>query len=121
MARRFGFWVLAACLLPAAASAKDTVLSGAELLARCEGTPEMLNADRLYCKGYFEGLEDLAAHSRSRGAAAPFCVPAEGVTDDELRQAYMDWAKEHAGELKLPALNAAIAAMRTAYPCKRSE
>ena len=120
MARRFGFLFLPVCLclLPSAAMARDTVLSGRELLARCQGTPQVLNADRLYCKGYLEGIEDLAAHSRSHGAAAPFCVPAEGVTDEEMRLAYMTWAKDHAGELNLPALNAAVAALRTTYPCK---
>jgi hypothetical protein len=35
-----------------------------------------------------------------------------------MRLAYMNWAKAHTAELNLPALNAAIAAMRTAYPCK---
>ncbi|HLF58692.1 MAG TPA: Rap1a/Tai family immunity protein [Alphaproteobacteria bacterium] len=119
-ARNFGFWLVTAwALLPlSAASAKDTLLSGAELMARCQGTPEVLKSDQLYCKGYLEGIEDLATYSRGQGGSAPFCVPPEGVTDEELRESYMKWGKEHVGELTLPALNAAIAAMRTAYPCK---
>jgi len=101
----------------AAARAADTRLTGEELLARCKGTPEVLNADRLYCKGYLEGIEDLAAFSHGKGGSAPFCVPPGGVTDDQMREAYLAWAKGHVGELKLPALNAAVAALRTSYPC----
>ena len=100
--------------LPAAGLAADTNVSGAELLARCEGTPQMQKVDQLYCKGYLEGIEDYVA---AGGVAKPFCVPAGGVTDGQLRETYMAWAKANAGALTQPALTAAIAAFAAAYPC----
>jgi hypothetical protein len=119
--RTFGLLAVAAFLIfPVfAARAADTQLSGGELLARCQGTPEMLKADTLYCKGYLEGIEDLVANSKAHGGSPPFCVPPDGVTDVQLRDTYMSWAKDHAGELAQPALNAAMAALRAAYPCAK--
>ena len=114
-ARIFVGAILAAVLAaPGLALAADTNISGAELLARCEGTPQMQKVDLLYCKGYLEGIEDYVSHSEG---TTPFCVPGGGVTDDELRATYMSWAKANGGSLSQPALNAALAALAAAYPC----
>lgn len=117
-ARNFAGLVLSALLAwPAAALAADTNISGAELLARCEGTPQLLKSDQLYCKGYLEGIEDTVADARAQGRPAPFCVPASGVTDAQLRDTYMTWAKSNPGGLGQPARAAAVAAFAAAYPC----
>jgi hypothetical protein len=116
MTARIGTLGLLGFLLLSAtpAGAADTNLTGQELLVRCQGTKEMLNADTLYCKGYLEGMEDLTAETKSK----LFCPPAEGVTDEQLRQAYMTWAKANAGALGGSARAAALAALRATYPCK---
>ncbi len=117
-ARNFSALIFLGLLaLPAAALAADTALSGAELLARCEGTPQLLKSDQLYCKGYLEGIEDYVAELRAQGQAAPFCVPDSGITDAEMRDLYMSWAKANPGGLSQPARAAALAAMADAYPC----
>lgn len=116
-ARIFAGLILGGLLAAPAAWAEDTNISGAELLARCEGTPQLLKSDQLYCKGYLEGIEDYVAGVRAAGGAVPFCVPGAGVTDAQLRDAYMSWAKVNSGELSQPALTAATKALAAAYPC----
>ena len=108
------FAAMVALAMAPAARAADTALTGQELYARCIGTKEMLNSDRLYCRGYLEGMEDLTA-ARKLGL---FCPPAGGVTDEDMRQAYMAWAKANPSALGGPASAAALAALESAYPCK---
>lgn len=104
-------------VLPLSGKAMDTALVGHELMARCEGTPELKKADQLYCKGYLEALEDWAADARAHSGAAPFCVPPEGVSDEQLRLAFVSWGKANVSELRQSALKTALAALAATYPC----
>ena len=119
-ARIFGFSLIAAIAVLATAPARaiDTNISGAELLVRCQGTPALLKSDQLYCKGYLEGIEDMVAETRAQAKPAEFCVPAGGVSDDQLRQAYIAWGQANASEMRQSAREAALAALRATYPCK---
>lgn len=123
-ARFFGFCLVAAMAVLAAAPvtspawAIDTNISGAELLARCQGTPALLKSDQLYCKGYLEGIEDMIAETRAQGKPAEFCVPTGGVNEDQLRQAYITWGQANASEMRQSARDAALAALSATYPCK---
>jgi len=118
MAHAFAAGVIAALLLLSqSARAGDTALVGRDLLERCEGTPELKKADQLYCKGYLGALEDMVDDAKSRTGSAAFCVPTAGVNDEQLRQAYVVWAKTNPSELRQSALKAAMAALEATYPC----
>jgi len=119
-ARIFGFSLIAAIAVLATAPARaiDTNISGAELLVRCQGTPALLKSDQLYCKGYLEGIEDMVAETRAQAKSAEFCVPDGGVSDDQLRQAYIAWGQAHGSEMRQSAREAALAALHATYPCK---
>lgn len=118
MAYAFGAGVLTVLLVfSLSAQAGDTTAIGRDLLERCEGTPELKKTDQLYCKGYLGALEDMVADAKSQTGAAAFCVPAAGVNDEQLRQAYLAWAKTNPSELRQSALKAAMAALEATYPC----
>lgn len=120
MAQVLGAGVLSVLLvLSVSAQAADTAGIGLDLLERCEGTPELKKADQLYCKGYLGALEDMVADAKSQTGSAAFCVPAAGVNDDQLRHAYLVWAKANPSELRQSALKAAMAALEATYPCRK--
>ena len=120
MAYAFGAGVLTVLLVfSLSAQAADTAGIGRDLLERCEGRPEFKIPDQFYCKGYLGALEDMVADAKSRTGSAAFCVPAAGVNDEQLRQAYLVWAKANPSELRQSALKAAMAALEATYPCGR--
>lgn len=110
-------FLLVLLVLPHSAKAADTAIVGHELMARCEGTPELMKADQLYCKGYLEAVEDMTTDAKTHSDSAAFCVPPAGVTDEQLRQAFISWGKANVSELRQSALKAAMAALIATYPC----
>ncbi len=92
------------------------ILSGLELLERCESDP---GERRGSCVGYLLGVAQVMTISEKSGGHQQACIPqGTGITWNQLRLIYIDWAKRNPAELHYGAVFIAKAAIQEAFPCE---
>ena len=66
------------------------------------------------CEQYLRGFTDAYLLTRNN---QEICLP-EQNRDDEVRWAFMKWAKQNFGERRRPAAEGVLATLKQAFPCK---
>ncbi len=95
-----------------------------ELLWMCEGRAGDNDAQNLLemtlCVGYLDGMMDLGTIANARNpSAVPFCIPESGISLDQARLIFIEWAKAHPAELHKTARMSTVIALAQAFPCNR--
>ncbi len=68
------------------------------------------------CEQYIRGFTDAYLLITDGGKADGICLP-EQNRDDEIRWAFMKWAKQHYGQRGRPAAEGLMITLRTAFKC----
>ena len=89
-----------------------------QLMWACDGTNGLDGV--VYCVGYLAGFNDLNAlvPALTRDRRRAFCPPTSGVSGDQLRLVFIDWAKRHPKELHTSARSSVVLALQDAFPCE---
>jgi hypothetical protein len=105
-----------ACAHPTAAQKRTD-----QLLWECEGReplPNVPTVGEAICASYLSGLIDMHAMITGMGWGSPlFCLPDQGISNDQARRIFQKWAHEHLEELQETARGSVLLALKGAFPC----
>ncbi len=107
--------IISAALLlmwPALASAETTGV----LFRQCMDFPRKKN-EFYYCLGYMAGVHDIMNIKRDNLQCGPTELP--NVSNNELVEQFLDWARQNPERWDEPAYLGMIATIDTFYPCPR--
>jgi hypothetical protein len=92
-----------------------------QLVWECSGQvpAEAPQLGQVHCAGYISGLLDMYAlmSSPKFGGKAIYCIPAEGISNDQAAKVFMKWANEHPEQLNESARMSFLIALHEAFPC----
>lgn len=100
----------------------EGLMDGFSLLVACQSDHPAQHAS---CVGYLVGIAEATVDSRDSfpGVASnvyisfgDVCMP-EGVLQDELESAFVDWTDDHPELLQSPAANLVLSAFAHTWPC----
>lgn len=114
-------WRIALLLLLPAASAPAWP-AAAEPVNRTELTLELwcrsdLEEHRIACRQYLLGVADGLTAAQAFGQSKLCTDASHPVSPDHLRRVFVEWSAEHPEYREHPAVNAAVAALVSAFPC----
>ena len=92
-----------------------------EFVWLCEGRepiPDTPEVGMAICVGYINGFVDAQVlFGRFAPKAAAICLPAQGVTGDQVRRVFMDWANRHPNNLHESLRVSLWVSLTEAFPC----
>jgi Rap1a immunity proteins len=92
-----------------------------QLLWECEGREPLPNTPTVgeaICASYLSGLIDMHAIITGMGWGSPvFCLPDQGISNDQARRIFQAWAREHPEELHETARGSVLLAFKGAFSC----
>ena len=106
-------------LMPAPAKA-DRTMSGLHLTERCKAAVSDLSAfepfSAGFCFGSISGFVQAHRNILVHLGMEIFCLP-PGVTYEQIRLVWMNYAKQNPAELHLDAIDPFVSSMKEAFPC----
>jgi hypothetical protein len=93
-----------------------------QLVWECDENPSSPEAwvKLAHCAGYVSGMLDMHAlmvAPQVGRAASQFCLPADGISNDQAIKVFLKWAREHPEELHKSARVSLLIALKDAFPC----
>ena len=118
VARHLILTLLLITAAPAAAQPQAQMRTD-ELMWQCEGVAAAPVEAIAFCVGYLSGFTDLNSVIKQMTKWSPFCLPAQGVSRDQVRLVFVKWAKDHPSALHESARVSVMLALDEAFPCAR--
>lgn len=87
----------------------------------CEGrapTPNLPEIGEATCMQYIAGMTDMDAIGAVAGRGRFICFPEQGVTTDQSRRIYLEWANRNPDDLHGSRRVALLLALSEAFPCE---
>ncbi len=106
-------------LAPQTGAAQNQAIN---LLRQCEGrepasAPEL---GLLACASYLAGFIDMHSIAEAYGASTGFCMPRQGIQNEQAVRVYVKWANDHPEKLHESARLSVLWAMSDAFPCEQA-
>ena len=120
MVRRLLF--AAGVVVAVSAPAQAKLMTAQELLWACEG--KFVNEAKrimgmIQCASYISGIIDGVTVAGMFAQKRPlFCIPRQGIANDQARLVFIKWANGHPSKLHNRARTSVIIAMAKAFPRK---
>jgi Rap1a immunity proteins len=87
---------------------------GNDLLRACAGTP----VQKSFCLGYIEGSADALKAGALPALGARFCLPAGGLTAEQMEAIVIRFLHTHPETLEATALSSIAYALGEKFPCR---
>lgn len=104
-------------------SKKNGVVMAGDIYASCQhylqnkfNTSETISK-RASCNGYFFGIGGMLVALQNEKVVTNTCVPAD-ISTDNMGKAFLRWAAKADSDLKMPAADATLIAIREYFPCQ---